>query len=54
MRRGITQRVIYHDSVFRGEEYVAKAALAAIGAGENARVLADLPMKLVVSDDDRP
>jgi DNA-binding CsgD family transcriptional regulator len=52
LRRGITQRVVYHDSVFRGEDYIARAALASIAAGEQARVLADLPIKLVVSDDD--
>jgi DNA-binding CsgD family transcriptional regulator len=53
MQLGIPHRVIYHDSVFSGLDYIAKAALANIAAGEQARVFADLPMKLLLSDDDR-
>lgn len=52
MAAGIRYQAIYHDSVY-ADPLRCAGAMAAIGAGEQARVLVDPPVKMLISDDDR-
>jgi DNA-binding NarL/FixJ family response regulator len=52
MRRGLRYRGVYDGSVLH-DEALLSAVRAAVAGGEQARVFADVPMKLLLSDVDR-
>ncbi len=52
MAAGVRYQAIYHDSVY-ADPLRCAGAMAAISAGEQARVLVDPPVKMLISDDDR-
>ncbi|TMR20877.1 response regulator transcription factor [Nonomuraea turkmeniaca] len=52
MRRGLRYRAVYDGSVLHDEALLA-AVREAVAGGEQARVFADVPMKLLLSDADR-
>lgn len=51
MSKGLHYQCLYHQSIFSDPHHIRRTFLA-VNEGEEARVLADVPIKLVIFDDD--